>query len=129
MSGNDELAVVYAALILADDKIPVTADKLAKLTSAANVKVESYWFDLFANALGSKDINQLLLSASAAPAAGAAAPAAGGAAPAGGAPAAAKKEEVKEEEKEEEVRFFALCSLAPGSPARFSQAMAFDLFD
>jgi large subunit ribosomal protein LP1 len=98
MSG--ELAVVYAALILADDKIPVTADKLSKLTAAANVKVESYWFDLFANALGGKDINELLLSASTASAAPAPAAAAG---PAAGA-APAKKEEKEEPKEEEEVR-------------------------
>jgi large subunit ribosomal protein LP1 len=105
---NDELACVYASLILADDKVAITADKLQKLTAAAGIQVESYWFDLFANALGSKDLNDLLLSASSAPAA--AAPAA--AAPAGG---AAPKEAAKEAAKEE--------------PAEEEAAMAFDLFD
>ncbi|KIW05122.1 60S acidic ribosomal protein P1 [Verruconis gallopava] len=97
-----ELASSYAALILADEGVDITADKLNTLIKAAGVQdVEPIWTSLFAKALEGKDVKDLLLNvgsggAAAAPAAGAGAAAAGGAAPAEEA-----KEEAKEEEKEE----------------------------
>ncbi|CAG7935436.1 unnamed protein product [Penicillium nalgiovense] len=92
-----ELACSYAALILADDGIEVSADKIQTLISAAKVQeVEPIWSSIFARALEGKDIKELLTNV------GSAGPAA--AAPAGGAaadaPAEAKAEE-KVEEKEE----------------------------
>ncbi|KAB8257185.1 60s acidic ribosomal protein-domain-containing protein [Aspergillus pseudonomiae] len=93
-----ELACSYAALILADDGVEVTADKLQTLLTAAKVQeVEPIWTSIFAKALEGKDIKELLTNVGSA---GAAAPA--GAAAAGGAaaPAEAAAEE-KEEEKEE----------------------------
>ncbi|OGM41770.1 hypothetical protein ABOM_009271 [Aspergillus bombycis] len=93
-----ELACSYAALILADDGVEVTADKLQTLLTAAKVQeVEPIWTSIFAKALEGKDIKDLLTNVGSA---GAAAPA--GAAAAGGAaaPAEAAAEE-KEEEKEE----------------------------
>lgn len=48
MSSSNELACVYAALILADDQVAVTADKLQTILKAANVSVEPYWPTLFA---------------------------------------------------------------------------------
>ncbi|CAG8006883.1 unnamed protein product [Penicillium salamii] len=91
-----ELACSYAALILADDGIEVSADKIQTILGAAKVQeVEPIWASIFAKALEGKDIKELLTNVgSAGPAA--AAPAAGGAA----APAEEKKEE-KVEEKEE----------------------------
>ncbi|KAG1412692.1 hypothetical protein G6F58_007891 [Rhizopus delemar] len=92
-----ELAVVYAALILEDDNIEITADKLQTLVAAAGIEVEPIWFSLYAKALEGQDLKALLLNVGA-PGAGAAAPAgAAGAAAASDAPA----EEAKEEEKEE----------------------------
>ncbi|CAI7664035.1 unnamed protein product [Penicillium palitans] len=92
-----ELACSYAALILADDGIEVSADKIQTLITAANVQeVEPIWASIFARALEGKDIKDLLTNV------GSAGPAA--AAPAGGAGAAAPAEakaEEKEEEKEE----------------------------
>ncbi|PYI04908.1 hypothetical protein BO78DRAFT_430997 [Aspergillus sclerotiicarbonarius CBS 121057] len=92
-----ELACSYAALILADDGLEVSAEKIQTLLSAAKVpEVEPIWTSIFAKALEGKDIKDLLTNVgSAGPAA--AAPAAGGAA---AAPAEAAAEE-KEEEKEE----------------------------
>ncbi|KAJ2955678.1 hypothetical protein NQZ79_g8351 [Umbelopsis isabellina] len=39
-----EYAIVYAALILQDDGIEITADKLSTLVKAAGVEVEPVWF-------------------------------------------------------------------------------------
>ncbi|KAG9155774.1 hypothetical protein Leryth_004039 [Lithospermum erythrorhizon] len=95
-----ELACTYASLILHDDGIPITAEKIATLVKAANVSIESYWPSLFAKLAEKRNIEDLIMNVGAggggAPMA-AAAPTAGGAAPA----AAAAKEEKKEEAKEE----------------------------
>ncbi|RYP75683.1 hypothetical protein DL769_003771 [Monosporascus sp. CRB-8-3] len=96
-----ELASSYAALILADDGVEITADKLQTLIKAANVTdVEPIWTSLFAKALEGKDVKDLLSNVGSGGGA-AAAPAAGGAA-AGGEAAAEAKEEKKEEEAAEE---------------------------
>ncbi|KAJ5084410.1 hypothetical protein NUU61_008989 [Penicillium alfredii] len=92
-----ELACSYAALILADDGVEVTADKLQTLLGAAKVQeVEPIWTSIFAKALEGKDIKELLTNVGSG---GPAAPAAAGGA--ADAPAEAAKEEKKEEEKEE----------------------------
>merc|ERR1712230_219070 len=60
---NAELASAYAALILADDGIEITADKLNTLIKAANVvDVEPIWASLFAKALEGKDVKDMLLN-------------------------------------------------------------------
>lgn len=96
---SHELAATYASLILADEGVEITTDKIVQLTSAAGVPVEPIWASLLAKALEGKDMKELLFNigsgAGAAPVA--AAPAAGGEAPA----AEEKKEEKKEEPKEE----------------------------
>ncbi|KAI9036850.1 ribosomal protein P1 [Aspergillus affinis] len=96
-----ELACSYAALILADDGVEVTADKLQTLIGAAKVpEIEPIWTSIFAKALEGKDIKELLTNiGSAGPAA--AAPAAGGAAAAPAEAAEEKKEEEKEESDED----------------------------
>jgi len=99
MPTTDELACTYSALILADDDVPITAEKIATILKAANVEFEPIWPTLFARALSGINIKDLVTkvgtSAAAAPAAAAptAAPAAA---------AEAKKEEKKEEKKKEE---------------------------
>ena len=96
---SHELAATYASLILADEGVEITTDKIVQLTSAAGVPVEPIWASLLAKALEGKDMKELLFNigsgAGAAPVA--AAPAAGGEAPA----EEEKKEEKKEEPKEE----------------------------
>ncbi|KAI8324426.1 hypothetical protein GQ54DRAFT_337989 [Martensiomyces pterosporus] len=92
-----EKAIVYATLILADDQVEITADKLEAITKAAGVSVEPIYFNLFAKAFEGKDVNELLLNVGSA---AAAAPVAGGAAAAGGAEAAAEEEKPAEEEEE-----------------------------
>merc|ERR1739848_162708 len=87
---NSELACCYAALLLADDDVPVTAEKIATVLNSAKVDVEPFWPGLFAKCCESVDIKELISNVGSgvgsAPAAGAAAPA-----------AEAKKEEPEEE--------------------------------
>ncbi|VDK34298.1 unnamed protein product [Taenia asiatica] len=105
MDSKSELACTYASLILADDDIEVTADKLNALLKAANCKfVETYVTSLFANALSGRNIKDIISSTSSvsvasAPAGASAAPQASGGAPA--AEAAPEKEEEDKKKKEE----------------------------
>ncbi|CAG7721306.1 unnamed protein product [Allacma fusca] len=102
MASNAEVACVYAALILADDDVAITGDKISTILKAAGVDVEPYWPGLFAKALEGVKVRDLITNVGSGV----------GAAPAGGAPAAAaaaapaaaaeKKEEKKEESEEED---------------------------
>ncbi|KAG0168194.1 hypothetical protein DFQ28_005220 [Apophysomyces sp. BC1034] len=92
-----ELAVVYAALILQDDNVEITSDKLQTLVKAAGIDVEPIWFSLYAKALAGQNLGELLMNVGTP---GAASAGVSGAA-AGGVAAEEAKEEAKEEEKEE----------------------------
>ncbi|KAL8879592.1 MAG: hypothetical protein Q9198_002830 [Flavoplaca austrocitrina] len=117
---NSELATSYAALILADDDVEVTPDKLQTLIKAANIDdVESIWTTLFAKvrphspimdptivclqlfdrmqALEGKNVKDMLLNVGSGGGA-AAAPTVS----AGGGATDTTPEDVKEEKKEEE---------------------------
>ena len=55
-----ELACVYAALVLNDDNIEITNEKIQTLLEAAGVKVETYWIDLFTGYFKTHDISELI---------------------------------------------------------------------
>ncbi|KAF8809226.1 ribosomal protein 60S, partial [Phlegmacium glaucopus] len=96
-----ELAATYAALILADDGVEVTSEKIVTLTNAANVTIEPFWATLLAKALEGKNVKELLSNVGSG---GGGAAATGAAVPAASTAVAAEvpKEEEKKEEKEEE---------------------------
>merc|ERR1711933_483081 len=74
MADNTQLACVYAALILHDDGIEITADKIQTLTKAAGSEVEPVWAKLFSSALAKTNVDDMIMSVGSG--AGAAAPAA-----------------------------------------------------
>nr|XP_012567499.1 60S acidic ribosomal protein P1-like [Cicer arietinum] len=94
-----ELACIYSILMLHNDEIAITAEKINTILKAAGVTVESYWPSLFAKLAQNKSIDDLVLNAGAAGGAvsAPATSAAGGAAAAAAPAAEAKKEEAKEE--------------------------------
>merc|ERR1739848_395378 len=94
-----ELACTYAALILNDDDVEVTGDKITTILKAANVEFEPFWPSLFAGALKDVNVRELITNIGSGVGSG---PAAGGAAAGGGAAADdAPKEEAKEESASE----------------------------
>lgn len=91
--------ISYAAFILADAGLDVTADNLLSITKAAGASIDNVWAEVFASALEGKDLKEILSGFhNAGPASGAAA---GSGAAAAGGDAAAAEEEAAEEEKEE----------------------------
>merc|ERR1712227_76709 len=96
-----ELACTYAALILNDDDVEITGDKITAILKAANVDFGPFWPSLFAGALKDVDVRSLITNIGSGVGSG---PAAGGAAAAGGDSAAAEapKEEAKAESSSEE---------------------------
>merc|ERR1712116_1037 len=88
----DELACVYAALVLLDDDVAITAEKISTILKAAEVKVEPYRPGLFAKALEGVDVKALITNV------GSGAGAAPAAAASSDAPAAVEKKEEKKEE-------------------------------
>ncbi|XP_073012364.1 uncharacterized protein [Typha latifolia] len=105
-----ELACVYASLILHDDGIPITSEKISTLVKAANLKIDSYWPPLFAKLLEKRSVEDLILSVGsggggAAVAVSAAPAGASGSAAPAAAPAAEEKKEEPKEESDDDMGF------------------------
>jgi len=99
---HDELCCVYAGLLLFDDKVDITADKLNKVITASGNTVEAYYPEFFAKYLSSTDLNAILNSVGSGPATAAvAAPTDAKADDKKGKPADKKKEEPKPAEEED----------------------------
>ncbi|KAL6255725.1 60S acidic ribosomal protein P1 [Pogonomyrmex barbatus] len=98
MTTEAELACVYSALILVDDDIAVTGEKIQTILKAANVNVESYWPGLFAKALEGINVKELITNIGS----GVGAAPAGAGAPAAAAPVSTETAPAKEEKKKEE---------------------------
>lgn len=60
MAINPETAVSYAALILADEGVEITPDKLQSLLQAAGVDIQPIWSVILSKTLKDKDIKQIL---------------------------------------------------------------------
>merc|ERR1711924_539230 len=94
MAKSDE-ALSYAALILADADMDVTAENLTKITSAAGVSAPAYMAALFEKVNSMNSVQDMVKKAGEVGSGG------GGGAPAAGGAAAAAP--VEEEEEEEEI--------------------------
>ncbi|KAJ8546534.1 hypothetical protein K7X08_032608 [Anisodus acutangulus] len=100
-------ACTYACLILHDEGIPITGEKIGTLVKAANLQVESYWPSLFAKLCEKKNVDELIMNvgsggaAASTGAVAAAAPTTDHVAPA----EADKKKEEKKEESDDEAMF------------------------
>ncbi len=99
---RDQMACVFATLLLHDDGLELSEQNVKNVLSAAGLKVAPYWPTLFLKALQGRDLNSLLTVGGGSGAGAAPAQTTGGApAPAGGNTAAAKpKEEEKPVEEE-----------------------------
>ena len=102
-----ETACSYAALILHDDGIPITADKISAVVKAANIKIESYWPALFVKLFEKKSVDDLISGVGVGGGGGGAAPSAApvAAAAAAAAPAVEEKKEEPKEESDDDMGF------------------------
>ena len=99
---KEQMAVVYATLLLHDDGQELTEETIKKVTTASGVKVAPYWPALFLKAIGGRNLKDLLTVGGGAGGA-APAPAAAGAPAKGGAPAKAAAAEPEKPVEEEAV--------------------------
>mmetsp|Transcript_29437 Transcript_29437/g.21284 ORF Transcript_29437/g.21284 Transcript_29437/m.21284 type:complete len:122 (+) Transcript_29437:74-439(+) len=95
---HDELCCSYAALLLHDGELEISAEKISKVIKASGNQVEGYWPGLFAKALQGQDIEKFLTAVSS----GASAPAASGAVATNN-DAVAEEEDKKDEEPDDDV--------------------------
>eukprot|EP00249_Psilotum_nudum_P033587 c51003_g1_i1 orf=70-333(+) len=78
-SDKEQLACTYAALILQDDNLEVSAENISAIVKEANITVNPYFPKLWAKVLKGRSVGDLISSAGGSSAGGAAA---GGSAPA-----------------------------------------------
>ncbi|KAI5309486.1 hypothetical protein KEM55_003139 [Ascosphaera atra] len=101
-----EVACSYAALILADENVEVTSEKLQSILKAANVQdVEPIWASIFAKALEGKDVKDVITNVGSVGAAAPAVAATSASVEDSAQPQSEKKEEKEEEESDEDMGF------------------------
>ncbi|KZV83403.1 hypothetical protein EXIGLDRAFT_701460 [Exidia glandulosa HHB12029] len=111
-----ERAASYAALVLADARLEITAERIVALLNASGIELEMFWASVFERACAGKDVGSMLLNVGAS---GAGAGASGG----GQTSVAANGDAGGEGAKSEEAR-------AAAAPAEESdEDMGFGLFD
>jgi len=96
---KEQMACVFATLLLHDDGQELTEENVKKCITGAGLKVQPYWPALFLKAIQGRDLNSLLTVGGGS---GGAAPAPAGGAPAAAAGKAADKPKVEEKPAEEE---------------------------
>ncbi|KAL6049443.1 RNA-binding RNA processing protein rpp1 [Balamuthia mandrillaris] len=101
-SQKNDYAAAYAALILQDSSVAITADKLNAVLTAAGFAVPAFVTALYERAFGEKGLDALLDACSNV-AVGGGAPAAAGGSSGAPAPKAEEKPAEKEEEAEEDL--------------------------
>ncbi|XP_078423381.1 large ribosomal subunit protein P1-like [Cetorhinus maximus] len=105
MASTLELACIYSVLILHNDGVTVTEDKLNALIKTASVTIEPIWPSLFAKALANIDINSLICNVVAGGSVPAAAAAVSTAAPIAAEKIKVEKKQEKSEESDDEMGF------------------------
>ncbi|XP_038656963.1 60S acidic ribosomal protein P1-like [Scyliorhinus canicula] len=100
MISPSEPACIYSALILYDDEVTVTEDKLNALIKTAGMTIEPFWPSLFAMALANIDVNNLICNVGAGSSAPAAATVVSTAVP-----VAAEEKQEESEESDDEMGF------------------------
>jgi large subunit ribosomal protein LP1 len=59
-TNNEELACTYAALLLHDGGVAVTADLITKIATSANVKVSSFWPSFYEQVLKTNSLDAII---------------------------------------------------------------------
>jgi large subunit ribosomal protein LP1 len=107
MDSKAEFACVYSALILADDDVVITREKIQTVLKGTSVDVEPYWPGLFAKALEGINVKDSVMNVGSG--VGGGGPAPGGApvtaAVTESAPAEKKEEAKKKEESDDDMGF------------------------
>ncbi|CAG8486365.1 3689_t:CDS:2 [Acaulospora colombiana] len=62
MADIHDRAISYAALILVDDGVDITSEKLQTLIKAAGIEIEPVWANMYAKAFEGRNVGDLLMN-------------------------------------------------------------------
>ena len=57
---SPEVACIYAALILNDDNIDITKDKIETLLNTSGIKIEKYMIEIFSEYFKNHDLSEII---------------------------------------------------------------------